>query len=200
MSVHRQAAENATREFMRTRAGCEVVTTWLDRLRDGTVTKYENIEMVNAIFQKPFRPDLCDAYCFAQIRSMVLSGEIEWSAFWVGQGPMADKARAENREILRSALPSSMKADIWDENCTEGDGSFSWSKPLTFIRSWAGKRGKETTARTIVPKGRFVLEVGSTEASRTLLWLRGPYLGLARWPYGSSWLTLFRRHEIGAIL
>ena len=180
---------------MRQPDGGRVLAEAHSRLRGGFYARgAHNAELQRAIFQNWNESiDMVDAYCFSQVRTLLLGGMLAMTAFDVGAEPLRDSAREENERALRRKLPRGVQAFVNRANCTEGDGTVEWSTPITFTRShFSPENGVEHLSRVIFPRGSAVLEIGTTASTRTLSHLQ-QVTALARWPYGSRFVTVFAR-------
>src|ERR1044072_3983302 len=101
----------------------------------------------------------------------------------LGAHPGRDKDQAGNDAKLKE-LPSPFSASF-EGGAGDCDGWFSWGQSVT-VHHHMGE-GEHLTVR--YPASGVPLEVGRTEPETTVWHLRRDG-GVARWPYGSSCVTL----------
>lgn len=127
-----------------------------------------------------------DAYCFAKVHTMLLSGDALLTQIEAGEEPHLDKYVAENNEVLQD-LPSPFSGRFWGGRADQ-DGIIKWREPI--LGSVKLASGKEK--RRQIPPGSAPLEVGHTKGYTTLLHLNGQG-NVARWPYHASHITIIHR-------
>lgn len=144
-------------------------------------------EWVSCIVQKwdRYEYDLYDAYAFTTVHAFVMSGSIATLDLVIDVEPFRnDEVEAMSR-ILKE-LPEPFVAKFWGGNA-ESDGYIKWTRPLVFGKSSTDGTWSETELfPSVVP-----LEIGYTQGSTTLEHL-GRSGGLARWPYKSGRIKLFK--------
>jgi hypothetical protein len=103
-------------------------------------------------------------------------GEAEW-----------DSERDYNAAGL-AELAEPFRADV-DRSQAMGDedGWLEWTEPV-LASAWRVEDEKEQLV--LAQPRRVPLEIGVTKPSRTLMHLRQEHC-VARWPYGTDWLTVF---------
>jgi hypothetical protein len=114
------------------------------------------------------------------------------------EAPASDAHRAANARVL-SEIPPPFTVDLdMDQNCSpDGDGVLRWTDTIHAQRSdGIGVVDDDGLTRPRfepyevgAAAGGVPLEVGSTKASVTL-WHLARSRGVARWPYGSTVLTV----------
>jgi hypothetical protein len=127
-----------------------------------------------------------DAYCLLRIMSALQFGALAFAHIDAGETPHRDSMVEENNAALTN-LPGSFKAEFWGGK-GDYDGHLEWSDPEPF---YLFKVGVEDEHITFLKDGWVPLEVGYTKSSRTLLHLAEDR-GLARWPYDSHRITVFK--------
>lgn len=144
-------------------------------------------EFCDIVFQKPTRFGLTiyDSAACQRFLLWLMSGDLLCRNIYIGEVPWPDKEVARNRRCLaRIASPFSTK--LWC-GLADFDGTLKWDGRVSFARVDPGN--DKRTSRVACPCD-IPLEVGYTEASRTIIHLSmSP--GLARWPYGSKYLKVF---------
>jgi hypothetical protein len=123
-----------------------------------------------------------DVYSFIQIHTMLGLGKIVMAKVGVGSTPSSDRQVERNDRALQQ-LPPPFEAKFWGGNA-DSDGYVRWREPIEMNVVVDGSERRGTVAPAQVP-----LEVGHTNGSTTLLHVNGEH-GLARWPYGSTEITL----------
>jgi hypothetical protein len=139
-----------------------------------------------------------DAYCFAQLHVDIAFGRVLIGRFNVQAAPRGDRDRGFNQRCLdslndfvdgysgeRLAFEVDFLGGPGDQ-----DGFITSRREMIFSvnRCTAGCCPRTSA---IVPSGtRFPLEVGTTTAARSLAHLHQER-ALARWPYGSHFVTFF---------
>jgi hypothetical protein len=116
--------------------------------------------------------DVYSAHCIAALYGDWQAGRLVKMTIDVRAKPLSDRCREENARVLE-ALPRPFSAVLAPG--ADGDGTLSWSEPVTMQSDREGGEVAPSSA---------MLEVGTTSASRTLLHMRRAG-ALARWPYGS---------------
>ncbi|MGD8500730.1 MAG: hypothetical protein PVJ86_08790 [Phycisphaerales bacterium] len=130
--------------------------------------------------------DIYDAFCFAVIHTAIKTGDILTAQVDIGETPSTDKNYIRNNYLLQMACKP-FWGEFWGEK-RDTDGLFGWRQPVIFGQVLLdGEIREGKIGSTEVP-----LEVGYTNGSRTLLHLCTGG-GLARWPYGSPVVHLFKR-------
>jgi hypothetical protein len=177
------------------------VSVILGRLRR---RDFYDLELVDAIFQKweRFPLDLVDAYGFAMVYSLILSGKVRLARIPIGSSPYPDKETDLNNAGL-AGLPPQFSADF-DGGTADHDGHFRWHGHVHLggpILPDPGACTKPTCSSCLV-EGPTVtidgpqsvpLEVGYQSAAKTLSMLGMGQFSVARWPYGSETLWLMCR-------
>ena len=142
---------------------------------------------LDAVVQRPDGTiyDIFDAYCFAQIHTMVMGGDVLIGRVDVEAEPLGDKAIGENASLLRN-LPSPFWA-TFTGGLADFDGRLGWNHEIVLGQYDAGGHVVE---QAFMPES-VRLEVGYTTSSRSLLHVLESG-GVARWPYGSPSIHLFK--------
>jgi hypothetical protein len=130
--------------------------------------------------------DLYDAYAFGVIHSGALSGSILSATIELKSEPCRDTETEENNRILQR-LPPPFHALFEGGPGGPSDGWLSWDTAVRF----GNVLSDGSTKKQMIPPTRLPLEVGYTEAGTTYGHL-STERGLARWPYGSTEVTLLK--------
>lgn len=138
--------------------------------------------------------DMIDAFFFAKVHAGIFGGDILLGMWEVGATPSADERHAENqtklRELSRYNPPLDARYDpSYGGSGADGDGSVSWQESVELDRCVRVK-GSDRHVRVPVHPCHIPLEVGSTQPTTTFYHLIGGTKAVARWPYGSTWLTI----------
>jgi hypothetical protein len=188
-TVHRDACEFHAKTWMNDPQGRSVLTEYLWKLQSDFFDKaYQDVFMQKYMG----KPDFADAYAFAGLHMLMCSGEIASFKVDIGKSPLLDSQTEENNRILnvlqRSRSSPKFRAVFvpGKGGSADDDGIFSWADCVdaSIITEPPNK-----TARVVLDPMQVPLEVGYTEASKTLIHLRGEG-GVARWPYGHNELTI----------
>lgn len=178
----------------------EYAKTMSGYLKNIVRKKYDQL-LVDSIFQKNWRAgdtNIYDAHAFAAVHAQTLNGEILSCSIPATSTPHADRAAKENRAIL-AQLPD-FRA-VFDPDRGAGandDGAISWDFELGLYTTVL-RNGTHENWKYWIGPNRAPLEVGTTDAARTLLHLREEGL-VCRWPYRSKRLLLLVNAERAAIL
>lgn len=133
--------------------------------------------------------DMGDAYAWMSFQNLFWAGKVLMAEVMLPDGhePFQDKQSVGNNEML-SRLPAPFTAEFVGGQYANHDGSFTWSKPILLTRTTDvdGKIAKENVR---VEPQSIPLEVGSVKTYNTLEWILSRD-GCARWPYGSSVVTI----------
>ncbi|MFZ1268440.1 MAG: hypothetical protein WAU95_18445 [Anaerolineae bacterium] len=150
-------------------------------------------------------PDIYDAFWFAHLHTGLCVGDILWARIELGQQPLGDKLTEQNCQILRGLhKPFSLTNGIGERGPSEtrfsaafvggsagADGHLRWDGVLDI--SNYSKLNHVTVVRQLT-SNVVPLEVGfvsMTTIVQHLLYARG----VARWPYGSRYLTILYREN-----
>jgi hypothetical protein len=128
--------------------------------------------------------DLYDAYAFGQVLASITNGDIAFSIIELGAQPGRDADIAGNNMKLAD-LPAPFRAKFWG-GVGDADGVLEWTAPITLVRLTL-----DDTESVVCHPGTAPLEVGYVLASQSWFQLTQSRF-LARWPYGSDSLLLFR--------
>lgn len=155
-----------------------VLLTLQRRLKSG----YYAEPWPDIVKQSPSRTsfDLDEAYVFFSVWQRLLESRIVVLELAMGMMPGRDHERAlldGQLKKLRPPLSGTFHGGPGDE-----DGAIAWSEPVPF-ECFALKR--KTSKPFLVSPSHVALEVGTTEARRTLAHLTDGR-GVARWPYCST--------------
>jgi hypothetical protein len=196
-TVHRQALEKA-------------VDKWAEKdpARWARIAQYRRLLLENRecepwllqfIVQKGWGTiDLYDAFTCMMVRDAWLFGRIAITRIAVHATPMDDALVAENQAAIMSEMPDPFAAKVVCERGrgAESDGNLAWDKSIraNVIPSSSHSPTCPVACRpkvedVLIAPGTAPLEIGSTEASRTLMHLAADR-SLARWAYGSEEIVL----------
>lgn len=124
-----------------------------------------------------------DVFAFVQVHAMLASGKAVMTEVEVGEGPVGDRFKSTNNELLQR-LPPPFLGEFWG-GVADCDGVVQWSSPIEGnVILNDGQEVRRTIAAAQAP-----LEVGHTNGGTTLRHLGGSGC-LARWPYGSPIVTI----------
>lgn len=134
---------------------------------------------------------------FAHMHAYLESGLAAQVAIHVGRAPCRDAERDANASALAN-LPSPFTAHLdRTQRNADADGWLKWYSPITVLCAteavyYPSRASNPTAVRAprIIPPGEVPLEVGSSPPSRTFMHIHED-LGVARWPYESTHITLF---------
>ena len=148
---------------------------------------------VNSILQNwhGHKYDIYDAYAFAVIHTEIFLGKIATAHVNLGATPHGDK-EVDYHDAILADSPDCIFSGTFYGGLADQDGNFTWKSPVKFTLQRVNEEtGTLLEPSTIpLPPLTVPLEVGYTKGSRSLLHLRIER-GLARWPYGSEWVTIF---------
>lgn len=130
-----------------------------------------------------------EAYAFSQCHALCLTGQVLYQAIEVGVCPGPDDDHDAMNAVLGD-LPGPFRG-VFLGSKMDDDGRLEWSGPIRMNRGAAVFGGDQVVEEVIVPPGSVPLEVGTTQGSRSLTHLRLDG-GMARWPYGSEILWVFK--------
>jgi hypothetical protein len=127
-TLHERAVREAFDNFCRDPRGYPLMLEIRDRMNLGCDSGFEThlIDFVTTKWDGS-RYDVWDAYCFSQIRSVYLTGELLMAAIPIGQGPCADARVDLNQKILAS-IPAPFQASVWNGSQSDCDGSDQMGK------------------------------------------------------------------------
>lgn len=138
---------------------------------------------------------------FLVVHAELGAGGIASVRIEVGEGPSGDACREENAaKLSQLPFPFSASVDLGQRNSSAGDGWLEWSEPISMRKSvgvgFVGEHGRTYPVcrpySVRASTGRCVpLEIGDSKPSVTLLHLVSGNRSVARWPYGSPFITLF---------
>jgi hypothetical protein len=190
VTLHEYMAEMALERFMSDPQGPEVLCRAREGLREG----WWHEEYVRAIGHHPLSSPpswpVPQIAAFTEVHAMILGGSVAELLIATGEGPRRDADREGNAAVL-ARLPHPFRAQVhMDQGNAEGDGTLAWDCPVPVSLSTGliARHDDGTThplpVRFTIPPGRAVLEIGSTQPSRTLAHLIYSSASVARWPYG----------------
>lgn len=157
-----------------------VIGDVLKKIRSGWFPKWE----IDCVLQKhvPWY-DLYDAYAFAQIHTMMWSGEVVVVKVAMGDEPFPDACIKQNDAVMKKMVRpfvGNFYGGLRDQ-----DGWVEWTEPVFGTEFFVDDEDVEHKRLVEIPVGGVPLEVGSTYAARTLGHIYSDP-GVARWPYGSK--------------
>ena len=180
-SMHAEAAETITKKVMATPLGKEVVLDYWDGLTNERWSQ-DYVDMVFQLGGRWGKIGLVEAYCFSQVHTLIMIGAILVTRIAVQREPVADKNIVLNNVVLET-LPHPFIGAFWGGLADE-DGWLQWKEPIRATNC-------STDENTYTKPWRIPLEVGYTQASRTMLHIAQDR-GLARWPYGQKQIWVLR--------
>lgn len=191
-TLHKTALEKVVNERMIDPAYAQALSAYLGNMKAG---KYSPL-LINAVVQKNWHHgsvNLYDAHAFMQIHGGLCDGTIASCAIPVGEVPGADRDVSGNNEKL-SKLPAGFSARFDPDygRGADSDGRIAWDFELGAHSTRILDGGEHENLKVWISPGKAPLEVGITEASRTLLHL-GERGRVCRWPYGSKEMLLIFR-------
>lgn len=136
--------------------------------------------IVDLIHQQPnTRWTVYEAFPIAVINKMITREELCYFEVPVSSGAYKDEDDIRIVRELKRLEPPFVAS--FRGRTEDFDGFFSWDEPLSIM--------KQRGAITYVPPRKVPLEIGYTQGVTTLLHIqqRG---GIARWPYGSSLISV----------
>ena len=187
MSIHKSVVRELVNDNMADDPQfCSFVADYLRKMRRGFFSQ-ESIDMV---VQKIHGYDIYDAYCFAQVRRLISSGELAMATLDIGFMPRADVEVEYHNLILQKAPDCHFWGEFWGGLADE-DGYLTWAEDVVFERQfWSENDDSIERLFLQIEPYHIPLEVGYTESSRT--WIHLCYDGaLARWPYNSRLIYVF---------
>jgi hypothetical protein len=144
-------------------------------------------DFVAAIMQKSRDAfDIYDAYAFSWFWVRLLRGVIKAVRIHVGDVPSRDHEVELNNEKLKG-VPKAFAVTFDNDKANENDGIVVWDAPIVA----SSLHADGSTSEYVLEQGSAPLEVGYTDGRKTVqhIWEEA---GVARWPYGSSILYLFK--------
>lgn len=143
-------------------------------------------DVVDALGQYFYSPEIEEYHSFAQLWQHLWEGDLIATRVRVGKGPLKDKFVADNADALAGVTWVYWEVEV--RNGTgDDDGFINLKSPLVFV-DFLTPQNQYVHEVDIVS---FPLEIGYQTWSKTLINLR--MLGrLARWPYGSEHVWLFK--------
>jgi hypothetical protein len=193
-TIHEDAAEEALREWQNDPDGCEILGAYAGGLRTGRWSA----EYLDKIGQQDGRTGwpLAQVVAFAQVHDMLMAGEALVTDVATAGTPHPDRDRYANADGL-AGLPGPFTASVdMRQSGADDDGWVEWAQSIRADRSVGTPVvcdcGRMSPVKILdeVRPGRVPLEIGTTKPSSTLLHLRRDG-GVARWPYGQRYLTLY---------
>lgn len=184
---------------------------WLECLADymrKLKTGFFNGRLVDVVFQKWRTGEsltLGEVYAFASIHALINTGKIAVVTLNVHQTPYADKDIERNHQVLSTVLPALDCIVSRDDNddaeddtaCKWNGGFWGGTQGEDGFIDWKGSaqfelfRNGKPAGFQHFPSGRVILEVGYTEAAKTLAQIRSNG-GVARWPYDHEEITILK--------
>ncbi len=187
MTVWEDALESAVNDQMTNPEFCTTYCKVLLEMRTGKFDKRE-MECVSQKFISKY--DIYDAYAFAQIHSMIWSGELVIVEVELGTGPYSDKSIEYNNGVMKKLMKPF--SGYFVGGTKDQDGSVKWSEPVFGTEFFLDDDDNEHRRLVSIPPGSVPLEVGYTSAARTFGHLNLER-GIARWPYGYDEMLIMVR-------
>ncbi len=144
----------------------------------------------NALFQLHRKNliSLNDAYCFAQMNTLIYTGKIAVSTIFVDKTPEGNSSPI-NAYVLENL--QSPFFGFFDGSPTGAgggsDGNLGWKLPIN--GAMVDRNNQKECGWSILPPGEVPVEVGTVSSEKMLYYMTG--MGVARWPYGSKYIYIF---------
>jgi hypothetical protein len=184
VTIHEEATRRSMEKALKEEPGYAALLT-------------ESHRLINSDFYGQFYTDcvvqtfreitLYDTHAFLQIHAHIQKGDIDCFDVEIGDEPSGDTSEDRNNQSLLK-LPPPFSGHFQGGTQSDSDGWIKWSEEIQL--TCIPKSGEPSFIKTIEP-GLAVLEVGYTHASKTHIHLAMDRK-LARWPYGSTTLRIFR--------
>lgn len=143
-------------------------------------------DIVDAFGQYFYGPEIEEYHSFAQLWRHLCEGDLLATRVRVGRGPLKDEFVADNADALAGVTWVYWEVEVWG-GTADHDGFINLKSPLVFDDFLNPQKSYVHE----VDGDSFPLEIGYQTWSKTLINLR--MLGrLARWPYGSEYVWLFK--------
>jgi len=186
---HEQALENHFDKITKKNPEwVNVVSEIRTKLFDGAYHQW----LVDAFFQKwRGNPSLAEVYCFSQLYSSYLKGEIGIFSVGTSSCPLPDKNKSGNQAVL-DGLPDLFEAQFFG-GIGDNDGKFEWKRPVKITRCFANADGTQREEPWECPPTWLPLEVGYTAVSKTFEHVVSEF-GVARWPYDYEMIIVLVTH------
>jgi hypothetical protein len=179
---------------------CEQDSQWLSIAADTSVKlrqRYYSREVVDALGQYFMSPPLHEVFSFLQLWTHLHTGEVAAVRLYMGQTPFADSNIEANNAALQKIEKCSgirCRAEFWG-GLSDSDGFIQVEEPIE-LSTISLEIPNVTIEHGGADSLSFPLEVGYQAWSKSLVTLRQVGL-LARWPYDSKDLWLFKiRDEV----
>lgn len=182
-AIHAQSAEKYGRKLRSTAEGRALIASYRDMIEDPV-----GIDYTNAIGQPYGGWTDGQVAAYSRVHYLIATGKVAKLTIPVGATPGRDADREGNQRRLNEGIPSEFTAEIYEGNSHDGDALLSW--PEDSVMAWIDGYGNETEAPLCQWAHSAPLEIGHTDASRTMLHLAEGGI-VARWPYGSEDIWLF---------
>ena len=181
---------------------CEEDNHWLSLVANTSVKlrqRYYSREIVDALGQYFMSPPLHEVLSFLQLWTHLHTGEVAAVRLNIGQSPFADSnIEANNAALQKIEMHSGIRcnAEFWG-GLSDSDGFIQVGEPIE-LSTLSLEMPNVVIEHGGADSLSFPLEVGYQSWSKSLITLR--QLGLlARWPYDSNDLWLFKmRDEVRA--
>jgi hypothetical protein len=168
---------------------------WFELLSQG-LAKYKGGEwprsLVDCVFQYDWhhKVDIYDIYVLQQVTTEINSAHATGRVFQipVASTPLADRDHEGNNRLLRT-LPSPFTGKFWGGTQDE-DGLVRWNRPIHVSLQRHGSPGW-----ALIEPGSVQLEVGYNSSAKFYRALMSTN-GVARWPYGQPYITVFLNSSI----
>lgn len=185
-AIHAQTAENYGRKLRETEEGRSLLASYRNMIEDRT-----GIDYTNAIGQPYGGWTDGQVAAYSRVHYLVATGKVAKLMVPVGATPGRDADREGNQRKLTEGLPEEFAVEVYEGNSHDGDALLSW--PQGSVMPWIDGYGTESERPLCAWSSDAPLEIGHTDASRTLLHL-GEGGIVARWPYGSNdiWLLFYK--------
>lgn len=185
-TVYNQIIEEQALEKMRDPATATAILDTLAKMNKG---EWPKREIANVISRSQGSYTITDAMAWIEFCGHWLCGAILEVGIDTGRGPKRDSDRQGNQRIL-DTLPKPFVAKFTGQQTRSADGYLEWTKPIRMYRHILMADGTMRNEQAMVRPGLVPLEAGTLSGYVVLQDLEGDSTGVARWPYGSDFITL----------
>jgi len=184
-STHKQECISHVNELCTNPEWCLVLSKILSNLHNRYYGEWQDV-----IVQKweRFSYDIYDAFAFGNVWAWMCLGEIVCARIYLGSEPGKDHDEKGNNDKLQRGLSEKLFNAIFCGGNGDSDGYLDVNEPIEM--DMTNLETNEHIIKSVA--GRFPLEVGYTEGSKTIDHLRSE-MRLARWPYYSKEIYLLKK-------
>ena len=183
ITIHARAANEYAAELQQTTGGRRILQSYRRMIED-----QRGITYTNAIGQpyKGWSDGQVAAY--SRVHYLIATGAVQEVIIPLGAYPGRDRGREANQRKLTEGLPPEFTAEVFEGLSHHGDAQLRWTAGA--VMPWVDGYGNTSEAPLCSWTDNAPLEIGHTDASRTLLHLMETGV-VARWPYESEDIHLF---------